>query len=80
MRAYNHFLKTLNRVEETLNIEAGLMAGMENKKKGQAIIEAMVNKEQRQKVFQRGEKLKLKPGEQKCESLQRYRSTERRKQ
>lgn len=34
MRAYNHFLKILNRVEETLNIEAGLMAGMENKKKG----------------------------------------------
>lgn len=33
MRAYNHFSKTLNRVEETLNIEAGMMAGMEKKRR-----------------------------------------------
>lgn len=46
MRAYSHlnFFKTLSRVEGTLNIGAGLMAGME-KKPGQAIIDPMVSKE-----------------------------------
>lgn len=38
------FLKTLKRIEGTLNIEAGLMAGME-KNPRQAIIAPMVSKE-----------------------------------
>lgn len=46
MRAYSHlnFFKTLSRVEGTLNIGAGLMAGME-KKPGQAIRDPIVSKE-----------------------------------
>lgn len=46
MRGYSHLncFKTLNRVEGTLNIGAGLMAGME-KKPGQAIIDPMFSKE-----------------------------------
>lgn len=83
MRAYRHlnFFKTLNRVEGTLNRRAGLMAGME-KNPGQARTEPMLSKEigaETKSILQRTE-AKIKAGEQKCESLQRYGDTERMKQ